>query len=263
MKTPKTYAKNVTISLGLASSVGSLKPLRSSERADSFNTLCPGCLEEGIATRVEQRYICSRNHGPFLPGDCQNKGKQVGDELIPLSQEDIDAIRELSESNNQLSLNVHPADQVNMIPTGKAYAFLPHSTNDPFYGVLKDLVSEPDLVFMGTFIQRGRENVYRLAIQNDILVLAELCRPNEMYEYAPVEAEYDPKYLRMAITLVEGIKSDFDPELYIDRTFERLETVLAAKDSGTPIPARPKPAEKLDDIEAALRASLDAMTRSA
>lgn len=257
---PRTFAKDITLRLGLAGSTGNLKPLRSSEKADSFCILCPTCT---TPTKVEQRLVCEHGHGPFLPADCEGRGKKVGDVLYSLSGAEVEAARKSDHEGTTLDLRVHPADQVEVMtrPTGIAYAFLPTSAKDQFYAILCELVDSMSTALIGVLVLRNKEKLFRLVREPHGLSLVELCRPEELHSFDAVEQHFEPRLMAMARKMVEGAMRDFDPAEYADGTAARVEAIIDAKANGTPVPiesVRPeKPAGQ--DLMAALEASLAAV----
>jgi non-homologous end joining protein Ku len=257
---PRTFAKDIRLTLGLAGTTGNLKPLRSSEKADSFCILCPTCP---TPTKVEQRLVCEHGHGPFLPADCEGRGKKVGDVLYSLTGAEVEAARKSDHEGTTLELRVHPADQVEAMtrPTGIAYAFLPTSAKDQFYAILCELVDSLGTALIGVLVLRNKEKLFRLVREPHGLSLVELCRPQELYTFEAVEGDFDPALMDMARKMVEGAMRDFDPAEYADGTAARVDAILQAKANGTPVPIESKRVEEPvgQDLLAALEASLAAV----
>lgn len=259
MGTPRTFAKDIRLTLGLAGTTGNLKPLRSSEKADSFCILCPSCT---TPTKVEQRLVCENGHGPFLPNECEDRGKKVGDVLYALTGEEVEAARRSEFEGTTLELRVHPADQVEEAtrPTGIAYAFLPTASKDPFYGILCELVDSLGTALVGVLVLRGKEKLFRIVREAHGLSLVELCRPEEMHRFEPVEQPFDPALMDLARKMVEAAKRDFDVDEYRDGTTDRVAAIIEAKANGAPVTLAPRAAAKPqgEDLLAALEASLAA-----
>lgn len=256
---PKTFASDVRINLGLMGTVGNLKPLRKGRSKPARHYLCPECPEP---TQVKQKYVCpnSDQHGPFIPSDCTSRGVEIGDRLVALSGEELETLE--SDGSPVLELRVHPADQVeaNTVPTGIAYRFEPSLENDQGYGVIADLAAEPDLAFIGVLTLRNEAKLFRLVRKDVGLVLVQVCWPEELNHFEPFSITYQTKYLDMAVQLVEGLRSDFNPEEYRNPENLRMAELLASKLDGVTVskPAAPE-LPSTSDIEAALLASLAAV----
>lgn len=255
-----TFAKDIRLTMGLAGSTGKLSTLRSTEKADSFCIICPECPEP---TTIEQRYVCEHGHGPFLPNECEGRGKRVGDVIYSLSADEVTNARTPTDTGKTMAIRVHPAEQVeaNTRPTGIAYAFLPAADKDPFYAVLTEMADRMSVALVGILVLRGKEKLFRIVREPHGLSLVELCRPEELNHFEPVIHECSPDELRMGAMLVEAAMRDFDPAEYADGTAARVEAIIQAKANGTPVPIESKRVEKpaSDDLLAALEASLAAV----
>jgi DNA end-binding protein Ku len=84
-------------------------------------------------------------------------------------------------------------------------------------------------------------------------------------EFAEGEAEVSEKELAIAEQLVGSLSADWDPERYKDTYRERVLALVQAKAEGREIVehALPEPAARVDDLMAALEASLAAATKQA
>lgn len=259
---PRTFAKDIRLTLGLAGTTGNLKPLRSSDKADSFCILCPECSDP---TKVEQRLVCEHGHGPFLPADCEGRGKKVGDVLYSLTGAEVEAARKSDHEGTTLEVRVHPAEQVEAMtrPTGIAYAFMPTAAKDPFYGILCELVDSLSTALVGILVLRGKEKLFRIVRDTHGLSLIELCRPEELYAFETVEQPFEPAMMDLARKIVEAAKCDFVATDYTDGTAGRVEAIIEAKSTGAPVAiVRPAKVEQGDDplaVLAALEASLAAV----
>jgi non-homologous end joining protein Ku len=257
---PRTYAKGITLRLDLASTTGNLKPLRSSDKADSFCILCPECSDP---TKVEQRLVCEHGHGPFLPADCEGRGKKVGDILYALTGAEVEAARTSDLEGTTLEVRVHPAHQVEAMtrPTGIAYAFLPTSPGDKVYSAFCEVVDSLTTALVGILVLRGKEKLFRIVRESHGLSLVELCRPEEMYAIEPAETPFDEKLTTLLGEWVNHSMCDFVAADYADGTAARVAAIIEAKSNGAPVVLAPK-APKVDDSEgllAALEASLAAV----
>lgn len=261
-KTPgTTMASAATITLGLVTIPGKLKTVRmgESKKTVGMRTICPTCLPD--AEPVIQQYTCAHEHGPFAAAECA-KAKDVDGELVPFTGAEVAAVRAAPEESDHtlIALEVCPADQVAPYArqTGVAYFFAAGPGTDAYVGLLRDLVAEPDWVFMAEIVVRGVRRWMRLQAAPHGLELVELARPEQVFVYEPRELPYPSAYLATALQLVEAAKRDFDPERFRDGAAERLAAVLEAKAEGQPVATVTSlpTAAPANDLEAMLAASL-------
>ena len=75
----------------------------------------------------------------------------------------------------------------------------------------------------------------------------------------PRRGKTDPKALKMATQLIEGLSSEWKPEQYHDTYTEALRQRITAKNRGKEVvEAAEEPAARVLDLMAALEASIDA-----
>jgi DNA end-binding protein Ku len=84
-------------------------------------------------------------------------------------------------------------------------------------------------------------------------------------EFAEESAEVSPKELAIATQLVDSLSAEWDPERYKDTYRERVIELVRAKADGREIveSQAAEPAARVDDLMAALEASLAAATEQA
>lgn len=265
VKGPRKYLSDVTIAFGLVTITGDLYPIASRDREDSFKNACPTCADSGTAARMSQGYTCPDGHGPFTTGECA-KAKQVGDTLVLVSKEEIEAVRTEGETPARLQLSVHPASQVDRRawPTGNSYWLMPGKGSEQSYGLLADLAAErhedDGLAFIGTMVMRKQEKLFRLTRAEFGIVIEEIYRPEQVHDFEMPESTYNGALIDIAIKLVDESKIDFDPATYKSKVGDRISELLAAKGDGTPFEAAPSgpKADPADALMSALQASLDA-----
>ena len=84
-------------------------------------------------------------------------------------------------------------------------------------------------------------------------------------EFAEATAEVNEKELAIAEQLVDSLSANWDPERFTDTYRERVIGLIQAKAEGREIVehAAPEPTARVDDLMAALEASLAAATQQA
>jgi DNA end-binding protein Ku len=90
------------------------------------------------------------------------------------------------------------------------------------------------------------------------LYYADEVRTTEDIPEFPVQAKVHPNEKKMALQLVEGMASAFDPAEFKDDYREALQKVITAKVEGEPVPTAEPKEEKVVDLMEALRRSLQA-----
>lgn len=268
-KGPRKYAGDVVVSFGLVSITGNIFPLASKDKVDSFRLGCPTCAESKVVSRMTQGYTCATDadHGPFPNGDCV---RLTGDDenLSIVTEEEIAEVRTGDSDTEKkvapkLHLSVHPSSQVNRRswPTGNSYWFEPNTGSEQSYGLLNDLVGEDDLAFVGTIVLRKQEKLVRLVRAEFGIVIEEIFRPEQIYDFVAPDTDYKGELIGVALDLVEKLKADFDPATYKSKVADRMAELVASKQGaeGTTAPtSSSKPSSGPTDLAALLEASLQA-----
>lgn len=246
--------------LGLISFQADLMPLTESTAKEiSFKLVCPECAEP---TKVDQKYLCPNEHGPFVTGDC-GRAKEVGKALVKVTDEDIKALKEPTLPAKEMSISVFPAAQVDAStrPSGAAYR-LRAEKNLPVVAMVAALVADGEFAFVGEMnLGRSGQKLYRLATWRGELVAEELARPDEVVEFAATAVAYEPKVLDQAKQLAALQVGDFDPVQFRNLVRERAAALDEALLSGAPTAtvATLSPAkDPVVDLMAALEASIAA-----
>lgn len=271
--TPGTTVANITIALGLVTATGRAKTVKKPGGVTvSFKTLCPGCLGDyREAVAVTTNYTCHRDHGPYLPADCTDRGYTpegaAEGELVRFTSDEVAAVKGAPADDDldstTLNLQPHPAEQVSHLyrQTGIVYFFEP-TANTKLVGMLIDLLAEPDIALMGQVFIKGARRVVRLVPRPHGLELVEMVREAEVLAFDPVSYEYGAADLAVGLQLVEALMTDYDPAMYEATAAARLAALLEAKADGADtmatITALPRPTGE-PDLEAQLAASLAAV----
>jgi DNA end-binding protein Ku len=83
--------------------------------------------------------------------------------------------------------------------------------------------------------------------------------PRSEIEGLPRRSKPDPKALKMALQIVDGLSSEWDPKRYRDTYTEELRRRIARKNSGKEVvESTDKQEGRVLDLMAALEASVDA-----
>jgi non-homologous end joining protein Ku len=268
---PTTIANNVGLELGMATVYGKLLTVRNTEKPASFRILCPTCLESdplnGVA--IVQQSTCIHGHGPFTRDECEHRGRQEGERLVPLSPEEVAAVKGEDVEGKIITLRFHPAEQVTNLnrPTGIVYHFEPGPgrAGQELTGALLDLITEGDLVIVGEVFVKKARRLFRFQSTPHGLELVEMARPEDVFVFEEVTYDYSDRVLHMVLALADALATDYDPGMYRNGATERLARVMAAKEAGEPLATvtamttAPAPT----DLEAILAASLAAIQAKA
>jgi DNA end-binding protein Ku len=144
----------------------------------------------------------------------------------------------------------------------RTYYLGPREDDESFELLLRAL-GRCGLAGIGRFSMRGREYLAAVRSSGDALLLHTLKFHDEVLGAEDLEipaptAEPTDRELEMAKSLIDGLTAEFDPDEYTDQYREAVMDLISAKvDGHDPEPVAKTPDERPDDLEAALRASLE------
>jgi DNA end-binding protein Ku len=151
------------------------------------------------------------------------------------------------------------------------YFLLPASSDDGAtraYRLLTEVMSQTDRAALGRFVMRAKEYLAIVRARDGVMslttmVFADEVRTTKDVESAGQKSHKPPnKQLQAAVSVIEELSADWEPEKHTDNYRERLKKVVARKKKGETIKA-PKPREAPDeapDLMDALERTLAEMT---
>jgi DNA end-binding protein Ku len=162
-------------------------------------------------------------------------------------------------------------DDIDPIHWESTYYLAPDKTAAKPYALLLAALEGTSRVGLGRVVLRSKEYLAAIRPARDALMLSTMLFADEIVPRAAVEelgadpAEVSPKELAIASQLVESLAAEWDPDRYKDTYRERVIDLVRAKAEGREIVEShvPEPAAKVDDLMAALEASLAAATSQA
>ena len=145
----------------------------------------------------------------------------------------------------------------------KAYYLAPRGRGAKVYELLKQAMFETGKVAIARVIIRSREALAAIRASGNILVLSTMHFPDEIRQANILpELNYNVNLqeneLKMAVSLINSLTSNFQPEKYSDTYRQGLMEIIQSKIAREEIAAPAKPeAGKVVDLMEALKASID------
>jgi non-homologous end joining protein Ku len=230
-----SVAKDVVLSLGLISTTVRIESAKVTATS-ALKTVCDGQGgHEHLPQSISSVYTCGVC-GPIENRSTLKKGKKVGDGYAIVEADEIQGIKDETSTTfkKQIGLTPHPADEVRLTTaSGDKLYYLVPANGDTRYGALVELVkSRPDLAFCALWTPRTRASVFMLSVRDDVLVMEERTRAEELKPTPAVEAPSDPTLTAMAEQMLglEGVVQRFDVAAYADTYEIRLATLVSSKD---------------------------------
>lgn len=196
-----------------------------------------------------------------LPAQSVVKGYEYEkNRFVVVDNEELKSLAPKTSSGMEIQEFVSLAD-IDPVYFETSYYVMPEEAGEKAYGLLYRAMQTTGLVALAQFAMHGREHVVVLRPGKKGLLAHTMFFANEVRadeEYAANTQAVAEKELTLAETLIRSLAAPFDPAKYRDTYRERLESMIAQKVKGQPVPvaaAAPKAAEVVD-IADALRRSL-------
>lgn len=220
-------------------------------------------LHEKCKTPVQYRRYCPycRSEVPLeeiVRGYEHEKGKYV-----VLREEDLERMTETGRGRSIEILDFVDLAEIDPIYYEKAYYLAPGDGGAKVYELLKKAMDESGKVAVARVLIRSRETLAAIRVSGDILVMSTMHYPDEirkadMLPEMNYQVNLHENEVKMAVSLVNSLSTDFRPEKYTDPYRQGLMEVIQAKIAGEAIetPAKPETGKVVDLMEA-LKASIE------
>jgi DNA end-binding protein Ku len=191
------------------------------------------------------------------------KGYLMDDKYVILEEEDYEAAS--PEKSKILSIDQFVKEvDVDSVYFENPYYLEPRKNGESAYRLLLNALAKTKMVGVGTFVLRDSEAIGLIRPYNDdVLVLNRLRFAQEIRDYKdlkiPAKKTPKPAELKMAVSLIEQLSQEFDPEMYKDTYSESLLKIIKKKAKGKSVKtkkAAPAKEGKVIDLMAQLKASL-------
>jgi DNA end-binding protein Ku len=222
-------------------------------------------LHEPDGGRIGYQKICKAEGEPVPDEEIVKAFEFEKDEFVVLTDEDFDAAKTEGVKTIEISDFV-PYDEIDPIYFEKTYFLGPQAGGEKVYALLRDAMEHTGLAAIGKFVMRDRQHLGCLRVREGTITLEKMFFHDEVRpidEIAPEGVAVGANELELATTLIEQFTGSFEPAKYEDTYREALCDVIRAKRKGKSVTAaKPEAEEEPTDLLAALRASVEAATRS-
>ena len=224
-------------------------------------------LDKKSGSRIRYRKVAEET-GKEVDADNIALGYEVrGGRYVTFDDEEMKALRPTSSKVIEVSDFVD-LDEIDPIYYENTYWLVPDGeAAKKSYQLLVAAMEEEQRVGIGTVVLRDRQHLSAVRPLDGVLAMstmrfADEVVPRSDIEGLPRRAKADPKALKMAKQIIEGLASEWDPKQYRDTYTDALRKRIAAKTSGKEVvEAEDEPKARVLDLMAALEASVDAATK--
>lgn len=217
-------------------------------------------LREKDKCPIKYIRVC-QNDGQEVPWKDIVKGYQVDDYYVIIKDEDFEKARKGKSESIDILEFVKTAE-INPRYFEKPYLLEPEKGAGKTYNLLREAIYKSKMAGLSRFVLRNKEHLALLMADEHVLYLnqmrfhGELRKPDDLNipSVSPSKQELD-----MAMQLIKGMSTGFDPEKYHDTYQETLKKIIDAKSKNKEIEVSETPKEEtpVEDLMEQLKKSLE------
>lgn len=223
-------------------------------------------FERGTADRIRYRRVNERTGKEVDFADIV-KGYDLGDgEYVLVEQEELDEIAPGRSRAIDIEVFVDVAE-IDPLFFERSYWLAPEKEEfGHAYGLFHQALARTNKAGIARFVMRGKEHIAAVRAANDVLVLDTLLFAEDvrdpMRELQKLPGMIEPRgrELDMAVSLIESMSEQWQPEEFHDTYTERVHKLIEDKKAGRKVTVEEAPAEptKVVDLFDALARSVEA-----
>ncbi|HEX2785811.1 MAG TPA: Ku protein [Ilumatobacteraceae bacterium] len=221
-------------------------------------------LDKKSGSRIRYRKV-AEDTGKEVDNDDIVLGYEVrGGRYVTFDDKEIEALRPASTRTIDVTEFV-ALGEIDPIYYENTYWLTPDRDNtNKAYELLLAAMEDEQLVGIGTVVLRDKQHLTAIrpldgALAMSTMRFADEVLPRSEIEGLPRRTKADPKALKMAKQVIEGLAGEWDPKQYHDTYTEELRKRITRKQSGKEVvESAEEPKARVLDLMAALEASVDA-----
>jgi DNA end-binding protein Ku len=218
--------------------------------------------------RIKMRRVCTVC-GEEVAWDQLAKGYEAPDGRAVMLEDDDFAGLPLTSGREIDVMEFVPVEAVDPMLFDRTYYLEPEARTVKPYVLLREALVRTERMAVVKVAMRQRETLAVLRVRDDVIVLQTLLWPDEIrdadFDVLTEDVELREAELTMAMSLVESLAADFDPDAYEDAYAQAVGELVEAKLAGMPLPeaeVEEVAGAEVVDLLTALQRSVEAAKRS-
>jgi DNA end-binding protein Ku len=223
-------------------------------------------LHKTDGSRIKQMIYCAAEDKAIPRSEIVKGYEYEKDRYVVIEDEEIKKVAPATAKVMEIQEFVK-SDQVDPIYLETSYYMAPDEAGEKPYALLFEALKETGFVGVAKIAMHNREHVVILRPGKSGVMLHTMYYDHEIRKVDEFRTDVSlvkEKELALAISLIQALADDFQPEKYTDDYRDHLLKLIEAKKQGQEVVATPEPKEsKVVDIMEALKASLAAAKKPA
>lgn len=159
-------------------------------------------------------------------------------EYVVLDDKDFKAANVEATSTIDIE-NFVNQDEIDLMFLEKPYYLVPEKNGEKGYFLLSEAMKKCKKVAVAKIVMRTKQHLVMIMVRGDYLVLEIMRFAHEVLEADEVDyfdsfkkMKYNPKELKMALDLIEGMTEKWKPDQYKDTYYQDLKKIIDKKAKG-------------------------------
>lgn len=222
-------------------------------------------LHKDDHSRVKQVLYCQLEDKPVPRTDLVKGFEYEKGRYVVVDDEDIKRVAPKTASTMEIQEFVKAKD-VDPIYLESSYYLAPEQAGEKPYALLFEALRRSDYVAIAKIAMHNREHVVILRPGDKGIMMHTMYYTDEIRQVEEFRTDTSlvkEKELDLAMTLINSLAAEFEPEKYKDEYRENLKAMIAAKVAGEDVVETPAAEHRAPvvDIMEALKMSLDAVKK--
>ena len=222
-----------------------------------FNYLHKECMSP-----VKYQKFCSRCEKEVKSDEIVRGYEYQKGNYVVINQEDFERIPQENTKTVDI-LDFVSLSQVDPIYFDKTYYLEPSAGGEKAYSLIVEAMQKTGKIAIAKIYIRTKQSLAAIRVKDNVLIMETIFYPDEIRSPASLSQGLDPGKLhdneiKMAVSLIENLSTDFDPSRYEDTYRQALWEIIEARIAGQEIVTPIQTAEKgnVVDLMEALKASV-------
>jgi DNA end-binding protein Ku len=216
-------------------------------------------LHKADGSRVKQVLYCAAEDKPIPRSEIVKGYEYEKDRYVVIEDEEVKKVAPQTAKVMEI-LEFVKADQVDPIYYETSYYLAPDEAGEKPYALLFESLRKSGYMGVAKIAMHNREHIVLLRPGKNGVLLHTMYYSHEIRKVDEFRTDLNlvkEKELALAMSLVEALAGEFEPDKYKDNYRENLLQMIEAKKQGHEVVATPEPQQaKVVDILEALKASL-------
>ncbi|NLB87905.1 MAG: Ku protein [Syntrophomonadaceae bacterium] len=224
-----------------------IKMYVATEKKDiKFNYLHKECMSP-----IQYRKFCPHCDKEIESSDIVRGYEYQSGSYVIINEEDLDRIP-LETTKTIDILDFVSLDQVDPIYFDKTYYLEPSAGGEKAYTLLIEAMKATNKIAIAKVLIRSKQSLAALRTKDNILIMETIFYPDEIRSPTSLATGVEKEKLhdneiKMAVSLIENLSTDFDPAKYEDEYRKALWEIIEAKIVGKEI-ISPTPTAQPDNV---------------